>query len=42
MKKNENNINEIEIKIKVEKEDKKKNIYFLDNTDYIDEDKVKH
>ena len=35
-------INEIEIKINVEEEEINKDIYFLDNTDYIDENNIKH
>ena len=34
--------NEIEIIIKVEKEEINKEIYYLDNTDYVDDFKVKH
>ena len=37
-----NNINEIEIEMKVKKEEINKDIYFLDNTDYEDENKIKH
>ena len=40
--KNNEKVNEIEIKIKVKEEDIKKDIYFLDNTDYIDENKTYH
>jgi len=40
---NKNIINEINITIEISKGDIKKNIYFLDNTDYIDEEtKIKH
>jgi len=35
--KDKNIKNEIEIELKVDKNDKNKNIYFLDNTDYIED-----
>ena len=40
--KNNEIVNEIEIKVNIEKEEINKEIYFLDNTDYIDENKIKH
>ena len=40
--KNNEKVNEIEIKVDVEEEDINNDIYFLDNTDYEDENKVKH
>jgi len=43
MRKSFNDINEIGLRLKINKEDINKDIYFLDNTDYIeDKSKIKH